>query len=175
MQKNRKRFQRYIPDATQLKKYKVLKVFGRYIEDPLLWHMNRRSVTRAFGIGLFISYLPLIGHMFLAALCAILFRANLPIAVALVWIVNPITIVPMLTAAVLVGAKFMHIDLHGVHFTSLTMIKELWQPFVLGCLICGTLLAISGYLAMRLIWRFHTIRKWQSRQLQRQLRSELIP
>ena len=66
--------------------------------------LNRRSAAGAFAVGLFMMYMPPFGQWLMAAAAAIVFRVNLPIAVALVFITNPITIPPMFYVAYLLGA-----------------------------------------------------------------------
>lgn len=157
--------QRFMPNAEQIKKNKILKIFGKLIDNPHLWHINRRSVAKAFSIGLFITYMPFLGHMFLAAFCAIVFRANLPIALALVWVINPLTMIPMFTVAYMVGALVLGQSLDGLDFSSLSVLQEMWQPFVLGCLICGAILAVISQVLIRLGWRYHIVMKWKKRKL----------
>ena len=79
-------------DLEKIKHEKVLKILGPAILQPNLWHLNRKSVSRAIAIGLFCAFLPIPLQMVLAAFFAIIFAANLPISVILVWITNPITI-----------------------------------------------------------------------------------
>jgi uncharacterized protein (DUF2062 family) len=40
----------------------------------------------------------------------------------------------------------------------------MWQPLVLGSLICGTVAALLGVVVVRLIWRIVVIRSWMKRQ-----------
>lgn len=163
---------KFIPSADQLKNSKYLKVFGKLLDNPHLWHFNRRSVSRACSIGLFITYIPFVGHMLLAALCAIFFRANLPISIALVWVINPLTMIPMFGLAYMVGALLLGLTWEGLDFGSLAVLQQMWQPFVLGCFICGIALAILGNIATRLAWRYHINKKWQARR-RRQLAESL--
>ena len=95
---------RFFPDLEKIKEEKVLKILGPAILQPNLWHLNRKSVSRAIAIGLFCAFLPIPLQMVLAAFFAIIFAANLPISVILVWITNPITIPPILLIAYKIGA-----------------------------------------------------------------------
>jgi uncharacterized protein (DUF2062 family) len=38
-----------------------------------------------------------------------------------------------------------------------------WQPLLLGCLICGVLAALLGVFIVRLSWRLVVIRSWLQR------------
>ena len=56
----------------------------KWLQDPALWYLNRRSVAGAFAIGMFVMYLPPLGQLLIAVAGAIAFRVNFPISVALV-------------------------------------------------------------------------------------------
>lgn len=165
----KKFFKRFMPNPKKIQHNKFLKIFGNLLDRPYLWYLNRNNLATAFSIGLFITYMPFPGHMVVATLLAILLRANLPITLAMVWVVNPLTMIPMFGFAYLVGAHILHFPLH-VHFESVSiMLHELWQPFVLGCVVCGGFLAISSNIAVRWLWRYLVIKQWQQRQLRRAL------
>lgn len=158
-----------MPNPKKIQQNKFLKIFGKLLNKPYLWHLNRSSLASACSIGLFISYMPFPGHMIVATFLAILVRANLPIALALVWVVNPLTMIPMFGFAYLVGAHILHFPLH-VHFESVSlMLHEMWQPFVLGCVVCGAFLAVSSNIFVRWLWRYLVIKQWQQRQLRRSM------
>ena len=100
----KKLIQRYTPKPDTLKNHKHLKIFGDLLHDANLWHLNRRSAAGAFAVGLFMCWIPLPSQMIMAAGLAVLFRVNLPISVALVWVSNPVTMPPMFYFAYLIGA-----------------------------------------------------------------------
>jgi len=167
----RKRLQAFMPSPEALQNSRWLRVFGRALTDPNLWHLHRRSVAKAFSIGLFIAYLPIPGHMLVAALASILLRANLPISISLVWVVNPITMIPMFGFAYSIGAYLMGSPLSDLHF-EWALLKHVWPPLLLGSFICGTLLAIAGNLGIRLYWRYSVAKAWKSRAASRQIRTD---
>ena len=74
---------RYMPDPNSIREHKSLRFLGSLLHDPNLWHLNRHSVARAMGIGLFAALMPMPLQMLLAAVLAIWVRANMPIAVSL--------------------------------------------------------------------------------------------
>ena len=59
----RKLIRKYIPKPHQIQNNRWLAFFGKYIANPNLWHLHRRSVAKAFSIGLFITFIPLPGHI----------------------------------------------------------------------------------------------------------------
>ncbi|MES9936430.1 MAG: DUF2062 domain-containing protein [Sedimenticola sp.] len=153
---------KYAPDHETIRSHKHMQVFGRLLHDPNLWHMNRRSVSGAFAVGLFWSFIPMPFQMIAAAATAIPARVNLPISVALVWISNPLTMPPMFYFNYLVGALFVGNGAEAADF-EMTLewfsqsMGQIWQPLYLGSLICGIIAALLGYVVMRGLWRLHII------------------
>ena len=47
------------------------------------------------AIGLFVAMLPIPGHTPLALILGLLLRANLPVALLVIWIANPLTYAPV--------------------------------------------------------------------------------
>lgn len=159
---------KFSPNREKLQEYKILKIFGNFIHNPYLWHFNRSSVSKAFTVGLFVAWIPVPFQMALAALGAIIFNANLPLSVALVWLTNPITMPPLFLLAYIVGAKVLHIPIKAFHFELsmdflTSLMGDILEPFLLGCLIFGILSAILGNIIIRLLWRYMVARSWQKR------------
>ena len=168
----RKLFKRWLPDPHEFKKHPSLNFISHLLHDPNLFHLNRHSVSGAFALGLFIAFLPIIGQMPLAALCAIYFRVNMPIAVALVWVSNPITIPPIFIAAYELGRHILgrpalefKIELSWQWFN--TEFTNLWQPLLLGSLIAAIVFSALGYICLQLFWRWQVVRHWEKRKIQR--------
>ena len=46
-------------------------------------------------------------------------------------------------------------------------LNSIWEPLVLGSLICGTLASIIGYSLVLWIWRWRAIEKWKLRRQRR--------
>ena len=47
-------------------------------------------------------------------------------------------------------------------------LAQIWEPFLLGCFIVGTTLAVVGGVGMRYLWRFHVVQNWKERKRRRQ-------
>jgi uncharacterized protein (DUF2062 family) len=137
---------------------------GTLLHDPNLWHLNRRTVSGAFAIGLFVAWIPVPFQMVLAALAAILVRVNLPISAILVWISNPFTLFPMFYFAYRVGATMMGVQTLPFAFELsfdwlVTELVRVWRPFLLGCFLMGCLSALAGYATVRTLWRLYVLRR----------------
>ncbi|MCC7516127.1 MAG: DUF2062 domain-containing protein, partial [Pseudomonadales bacterium] len=165
----RKIFKRWTVEGQKLLANGSLSALGDRIHDPNLWHLNRHSVSRAFLAGLFAGFAFILfpGQMLVAAVLAIWLRANLPIAVGLVWVSNPVTSPPILYAALKIGLVFIPVtvdfdvgallsldwgdrslidEIIGI----LHLLKEAWRPILLGSFFIGTALGFSGYFIVQL-------------------------
>lgn len=173
----KKYIKRFMPDHEKIRNHKHLKIFGKLIHDPNLWHLNKKSVSGAFANGLFMAFVPVPFQMVLAAGAAIFARVNLPLSVALVWLTNPITMPPMFYGTYRVGAWLMGIDTGSFHFELsyewlMTELAAIWKPFLLGCFVTGVIASVLGYFGIRFLWRWHTVKAWRQRAEKRRLRKE---
>jgi len=165
----KKLLKKYMPDPEKLKQQKSLQFLGDRLHEPNLWHLNRRSVSLAFAIGLFAAWIPTPGQMAIAAVIAFYFRANLPISVALVWITNPVTMPPMFYFAYMVGLKSLGQDSPAADFeftvdSVMSSLGDIGGPFLFGCLILGVLSSVIGYFGIRLFWKYSVGKKWLQRK-----------
>ena len=159
----------WLPDQDKLKEHKHLRLFGKLLLDANLWHLNRRSAAGAFAVGLFMAWIPLPCQMLLAAGGAILFRVNLPLSVALVWLSNPVTMPPLFYGAYLVGCQLLghpaqHIDIQFTWAWLVSVFETLAPPLLLGSLVLALLSSLMGYTFIRTFWRINTVRQWQKRK-----------
>ena len=58
----RRLFKRYMPDPEQIRNHRSLRFLGKLLHEPNLWHLNRRSVSRAMAMGLFAAFVPLLSR-----------------------------------------------------------------------------------------------------------------
>jgi len=164
----RKLIKKYMPNEEKLKQHKHLSWLGSHIQEPNLWHLNRKSVSRAFLVGLFCAFLPIPMQMIVAAVFAIFIRSNLPISVGLVWITNPLTMPPIFYFAYVVGNFLLGNSSSELEFemsmefiqTSLSLI---WWPLLFGSLVCGVFFGVLGYLGIQAFWAWHVGRSWKAR------------
>lgn len=131
---------------------------GNVLFEPNLWHFNRHSTSVAALIGSICCFLPIPFQMLPCALMCVWLRCNLPLATAIVWVSNPITMPPMMYFAYRVGRALLGVedmpisgDFSQEWFTRLATI---WQPLLLGCLVCGLTLGLLAFSAVRLHYRW---------------------
>ncbi len=160
---------RLLPKAHEVRRDRSLRLFGKLLHQPNLWHLNRYSVAGAVSIGLFIAFIPVPAQMLLAGAAAIAFGCNLPVAVAAVWVSNPLTFPFMFFAAYRTGAWLLDYPAHSVEFALSidwlrTEIGAIWEPLLLGSIVLGAVCALGGNVAIRVAWRIVVMRHWRSRR-----------
>jgi uncharacterized protein (DUF2062 family) len=164
-----KLIQKFIPDPEFFKQHKSLQFLGDKLHEPNLWHLNRRSVSMAFAVGLFAAWIPTPGQMAIAAAGAVYYRANLPISVALVWITNPVTMPALFYFSYRVGLWFMNRPSPAEQFDFsvsgvLSGLGDVMEPFLVGCFIMGIISSAAGYFSIQYLWQSHITKKWLARK-----------
>jgi hypothetical protein len=165
----KKIIKRYMPDHNTIKNNKYLRIFGDLLHNPNLWHLNRRSVAKAFAVGLFFAFIPVPFQMVLAAGFAIIVHANLPLSVALVWITNPLTIPAIFYACYVVGTWLIGAKEKAFVFEAswqwiIDSLSTIGPAFLLGCGVLAILFSILGYFAIHGLWRYSVIKEWRKRK-----------
>ena len=174
----RRLLRKVIPGTREIRGHTFLqRVFGRPLLDPDLWHLSRNSVAWAMSIGLFMAWVPVPFQMVLAAGVAILLRCNLPVAVAMVWVSNPVTMAPLYLSAHKLGEWMLDRPPgdFGIELSLRWLFEELgkvWEPLLLGCFVLGLASAVLGQIVIRLVWRAHIMVSWRERRIRRQRRNE---
>ncbi|NVK43604.1 MAG: DUF2062 domain-containing protein [Oceanospirillaceae bacterium] len=164
----RKLIKKYMPDAHRVRSHRHLSWLGDHLHDPNLFHLTRKSVSRATLVGIFCAFLPIPLQMLVAAIIAVVARSNLPISVGLVWLTNPLTMPPVFYFTYNVGTFLLDAPTKHVEFDlSLANlgaeIAAVWWPLLLGSVICGIFFAALGYAAVQLFWIWHVNRSWKRR------------
>lgn len=174
----RRHLRKYLPDPAALSENPWLRPFRSSLLHPRLWHLNRHSAAGAVAAGLACGLIPGPFQMLGAALCALIFRVNLPLAMLVTLYTNPFTIVPIYLLAYQIGRLATG---NGGHFVAppeldgadlgswgqamLAWMAGLGQSLGIGLLILAALLAVIGYLAVRAAWRIYLIAAWRRRKL----------
>jgi len=149
----------------------AMKPFRKLLEEPCYWSLNRKSVTRAFAVGLFIACSPFPLHPVIAAVAALALRVNVPVAVATVFINNPITMVPIYFVAYRLGCTLLGVpaepfDFHLTQDWLINHLLPVWRPFLLGCFVLGLLASLTGYIVLGLLWHLSLVLQYHRRKRQ---------
>ena len=178
-----KRLKDLLPTPEKILESRTLKLFAPHLVDPRLWQFNRHSLNKAVYIGVLSAFFPLPGQMLLALIGSLIFRANVPMALGLTWITNPLTTLPVFYASYYVGAKILDVPMISLRLIG-RMIADfsLWilsngdNPFVtyrgtvslaafcIGVIVLAIITSLICGLAFKAIWRYKTVISWQKRQ-----------
>jgi uncharacterized protein (DUF2062 family) len=160
----RRFLKRYLPNHQSIREHRHLRFLGKRLHDPNLWHLNRRSVAGAMGVGVVVAFIPLPGQVIIAAFAAIWLRINLPLTVTTVFITNPFTMPPVFYFTYKVGVWMLgtppqpfafELSLHWLWHKA----GAIWAPLLIGSLTVGVLLGTTVYGVVRLLWRLQVIRR----------------
>jgi len=138
----------------------------RNLVDPILRAQGTpTSLARGAALGTWLTFTPTVGiQMFLAALVALPLRANLPVALALIWLSNPLTIIPLYYAYYWVGTLLLALPARSYRelaqtFASLfrslekggfleslrSLGSEVLWPVIVGSLVIATVCTFPAY------------------------------
>lgn len=173
----KKYFKKLLPSHESIRQNRWIRLFGARLQHHNLWHLHRRSVSGGVAIGMFCGLIPGPLQMISAALLAVLFRVNMPVALFTTFYTNPLTIVPLYIAAYELGAlvtgqshsvtsaiiKVPEMGWDNWLTVSVEWIFSLGKPFAIGLPLLAVLLALLGYLTVRVGWRFWVMWQWRKR------------
>ncbi|WP_031298360.1 MULTISPECIES: DUF2062 domain-containing protein [Sphingobium] len=167
------------PTRESMERSRILAPVAHRVLEPSLWRFTRRSVPRGVALGLFVGIFLMIPGVQIAgaALLALPFRANIPVAAAMTFLSNPATTPLILMASVWLGnwmlgrsadaSGFMAlVDGHAsVREWSAWLVSEAAPAMLIGLLIISLACTAIGYVAADWFWRHRMGRKWQARKL----------
>jgi len=129
--------------------------------------INRRSVSSAIFIGLFIAMIPMPMQM-LAVLFFIPFiKFNVPLAITLVWITNPFTM-PFIYYIEYITGNFLTMG-EGIQDIQITVkwfsdnFDNILIPLYVGAFFYSTLLAFIGYFLVNYLWMYSVCKENRSK------------
>lgn len=157
-----------MPDHQTIKNNKHLQIFGDLLHNGNLWHLNRKSVAKAFAVGLFFAFVPVPFQMVLSAGVAIIVHANLPLSIALVWLTNPITMPAIFYFCYLVGTWILGAPAQEFAFEAswqwfVNSVSTIGPSFLVGCGVLATLFSAIGFFGIHALWRYSVAKEWQKR------------
>ena len=156
-----------LPSDEILQNSRLKKIVGSALFRPELWQIRRESIATGAAIGLFWAFIPVPAQMLLSSITAIVFRANIPVGLAMCWITNPLTIPFFLLMNYRVGLLVTASQPVDIHFHSLESMKHalaiIWLPLGLGSLTVAVCASAFGYFFTLLLWRTLVLRKHTKR------------
>ena len=125
-------------------------VMKKYKIPRDLLSINRKMVSRAMLVGLFIAMIPMPLQMLAVILIAPFFRFNVPIGVSLVWITNPFTMpfiyyIEYTTGNILLMQEGVN-DIHMTLDWFKDNITDIFIPFY------SLIFSVAGYYLVNWLW-----------------------
>jgi len=174
----RRHIRKLLPDHEVIRENRWLAPFENTLLHPRLWHLNRHSAAGAVAAGMFCGLIPGPFQMLGAAICAVVFRVNLPLAMFTTLYTNPFTIVPLYIVAYAIGQAVLP-DQGGRFVVPpepgpdgllawgralMDWMVGLGAPLAVGLVLLAGLLAAAGYAVVRVAWRIYLVRAWRHRR-----------
>jgi len=138
-------------------KHKKLKDFIKKYKIPREYlSANRKMISRAVLIGLFIAFIPMPMQMAAVLLFMPFIKFNVPVGLAMCWLSNPITMPPMyymeyLTGSFLLGIKPEPVEMTMEWFTN--NLDNIFIPLYFGTAIYSIFGSLIAYFAVNYLWK----------------------
>ncbi|MEO5606738.1 MAG: DUF2062 domain-containing protein [Polaromonas sp.] len=161
------RLQNALPARDTLAAHPWLKPVAHRLLDPQLWRLQHEAVARGVAIGIFWAFAIPVAQFALATAHSVWWRANIPVAAGVTLATNPFTIGFWLWLAYRLGSLVLDApppmplaEGAGV----MAWLASFGAPTLLGMGIFALGGALTGYLAVKLVWRLRIGLKRRRRQ-----------
>jgi uncharacterized protein (DUF2062 family) len=164
---------RNMPTRESMESNRLLRPVAHRVLAPELWRFTRRSVPRGVVLGTIVGFLAPVAQTPIAALVALPFRANVPVAALTTFITNPLTTPLIWAAAIFLGRWVLHVDAvvpgQPVRDAATSgwlhwLAADVGPPLVVGLLLLTTIASIIGYALSVFGWRWWIAHKWRTRR-----------
>ena len=152
----KKTVKKFIPSFERISALKALSLLGNRIYKQKNWYVNKSTISKAMFIGLFVAMIPIPFQMVISAVLALLFGANLPLSIMLVWITNPITMPFFMAFEYWLGSLILNKEVLELEFTIEWFDRYFDMVFIslyTGSLILSLSLGFLSYHLSIFFWR----------------------
>ncbi len=150
-----------------LEKYKLPKSY---------FGINRRSVTKGVAVGLFWGFIPMPMQMLAVIATTPFIKFNVPIAISMVWLSNPVTMPPMYYMEYLTGNFILGQE--GIQDIELTIewfktnIGDIFIPLYVGTAFYSVVVTGIIYLILNRLWVHSVKNEKEEKERHRREREE---
>ena len=161
----------HAPTRESIGRSRMLRPVAHRLLAPALWRFNRRSVPRGVALGMGTGILLPFAHMPLAAVLALPARANIPVAVMMTLVSNPLTFVEIVWLEHRLGRFVLRLDTAVPGQPVREVAASGWLHWLMssagvamvGALVLAPVVAAAGYAVAALGWRQWVARRWARR------------
>ena len=136
---------------------------NKHLTDPELWKWNKKTIAKAFAIGLFCAFLPIPGHTILVAILSMMLSANILLSILVVWVNNPITMLPIYYFTYKIGASIIGIEIDPeFEFSFGYLMDNLGSATLamwIGGLITSIVASTLGYFSIISIYKYKALKR----------------
>ncbi len=123
--------------------------------------VNRKSVTRALLVGIFFAFIPMPFQMLAVIFAGIFVTFNVPIALSMVWLSNPITMpfmyyIEYITGSFLTREPLLNVELNLKWFEN--NLSNIFIPLYVGTFFYAIVVSISVYYIVNWLW-VHSVKQ----------------
>jgi uncharacterized protein (DUF2062 family) len=138
------------------KNEKLQALIQKYKIPPEYLSTNRKMVSRAVLLGLFIAFIPMPFQMLAVLAFVPFFKFNVPIGLAMCWLSNPLTMPPMyymeyLTGSFVLGMKPEPVEMTLEWFSN--NLDNIFIPLYVGTSLYSVFGSLLAYWAVNHFWR----------------------
>lgn len=175
-----KSVKRYLPAPDKVAQNRWLRWLGPKLTQPSLWQANRRSIALGCSIGVFMGLLIPLAQIPAAAVLAVIFRANLPMAMVSTLVTNPFTFAPVYFLAYKLGNFVLSMgesdlsdEIIDQRLAAVTEsvdtlswfdhIGNVGAPLFTGLLILASVTSVVLYFGINFLWRLGVMLRQKKR------------
>ncbi len=150
---------RFLKHPRRLKNSRALRWFSLHFLNKRVWRPTQHTFAGGMAVGCFVTLQLIPGQMPLAILLAGAFRVNIPIALAVCWLSNPVTYVPIGMVEKQIGEWFLSLVGDPMAHWIATVENEkvakglaYARNLYAGGLLAGVLLVPASYMITYALW-----------------------
>jgi uncharacterized protein len=124
--------------------------------------VNRIMVAKAFLIGLFIAFLPIPMQMLVVVIMMKFFMFNVPIAILLCWVTNPVTMPFIYYIEYIIGSFILDMEVINVELSVEWFNNNFTDIFIqlyLGAVLLASVISVSVYFLINYLWIYFVHKK----------------
>jgi len=134
---------------------KIQQFLIKYNIPQVYLSTNREMVSKSFLIGLFLAFLPIPMQMLVVLLLMKFLKFNVPVAIALCWVSNPITMPFIFYIEYIVGAFLLGLELEAMQISIEWFnnnFQNIFIPLYFGAFVVATIVSVSFYFLINTLW-----------------------
>ena len=135
---------------------KIIDFLHKYNIPTAYFSANRKMISRGVLLGIFIAFIPMPMQMAAVVLFTPFWKFNVPIAIAMCWVTNPLSMPPIYYVEYLTGSFILGMDIAPVELTMEWFsdnISKIFVPLYVGAFFYSIVGSLGGYYLVRILWK----------------------